>query len=243
MQDEDSNSESPNPRTWGHWVPNLGDGEQHARKSLVRAKLGLGCLACSTKKKGNFKLAVVACALDLVRSCLLEVSEYSWRDIPSKHGRPCVCWAMPCMAEGKKLYSWACNFLLMGGPKICHRFAEIRDQKHSGLDHLSTKLPLCLSSVRRVTSRPWPWYLWKYHDVPPNLITALRKSLPFNWLENAIGAKSITYILQIGGILVDVTRCNILHHEDCLEFIWCNSSGLAVPELWWHDVIHCSIEI
>ena len=34
-----------------------------------------------------------------------------------------------------------------------------------------------------------------------------------------IGAENTTYIKNIGGNLLDVTRCNALHHLNCQEFI------------------------
>ena len=49
--------------------------------------------------------------------------------------------------------------------------------------------------------------------------------------EHTLGAKNITYIINIAGNLIDVTR-DAVHYimNIAREFVSCNSSGLAAPE-------------
>ena len=72
---------------------------------------------------------------------------------------------------------------------------------------------------------------------------SFRVRMPICQMAPTIGAKNITCIIKIAWNLIYVMGCDTLHHENCQEFIWCNRSGLAGRELWWHDAIHCSMEI
>ena len=93
-----------------------------------------------------------------------------------------------------------------------------------------------------------PFLLWE--KVPRKILQENpRKNRPIFIQQNPLHIsaegplQTITYILKIDGDSIDVTGYKTLHHDNCKEFIWCSSSGLAPPELWWHDAIYCSIEI
>ena len=50
------------------------------------------------------------------------------------------------------------------------------------------------------------------------------------WRFLCVGSLAGRPTLKAGN-LIDATRCNALYHENRQEFLWCNSSGLAGPEL------------